>query len=136
MHSLKMPYILALSQMHPLFTCHFKRRMHIHDRRSTVYHIHSILCKYFDKLCKVCKAFPVTISGSLFKFTRNLKVSCLFSQLSLIFGHPSPSTSMYFALFPYFFPYEEFIRKKVFFRLNRSLLLYPKVLLNFSWLPL
>ena len=44
-----------------------------------------------------------------------LIVSCLFSQLPLIFGHPSPSTSMYFALFPYFFPCEEIIREKVFF---------------------
>ena len=67
---------------------------------------------------------------------KKLKVSCLCSQLSFIFGHPSPSTSMYFALFPYYFPCEESIREKVFFRLNRSLLLYPKVLLNFSWLPL
>lgn len=49
------------------------------------------------------------------KETKKLKVSCLCSQLSLIFGHPSPSTSMYFALFPYFFPYEEIIREKVFF---------------------
>lgn len=70
------------------------------------------------------------------RYGRKLKVSCLCSQLSFIFGHPSPSTSMYFALFPYYFPCEESIREKVFFRLNRSLLLYPKVLLNFSWLPL
>lgn len=44
-----------------------------------------------------------------------LKVSCVCSQLSLIFRHPSPSTSMYFTLFPYFFPCEESIREKVFF---------------------
>lgn len=47
--------------------------------------------------------------------TRKLKVSCLCSQLSFIFGHPIPATSMYFALFPYFFPCEESIREKVFF---------------------
>ena len=77
-----------------------------------------------------------TIGSRAFYQTKKLKVSCLCSQLSFIFGHPSPSTSMYFALFPYYFPCEESIREKVFFRLNRSLLLYPKVLLNFSWLPL
>ena len=68
--------------------------------------------------------------------SKQLEVSCVCSQLSFIFGHLSPSTSMYFALFPYFFPCEEIIREKVFFRLNRSLPLYPKVLLNFFWLPL
>lgn len=44
-----------------------------------------------------------------------LKVSRVCSQPSFIFGHPSPSTSMYFALFPYFFPCEESTREKVFF---------------------
>lgn len=44
-----------------------------------------------------------------------LEFSCLFSQLSFIFGRSSPSTSMYFALFPYFFPCAETIREKVFF---------------------
>lgn len=44
-----------------------------------------------------------------------LGFSCVCSQLSFIFGHHSPLTSMYFALFPYFFPCEESIREKVFF---------------------
>lgn len=46
---------------------------------------------------------------------KDLKVFRVCSQLSFIFGQPSPSTSMYFALFPYFFPCEEIIREKVFF---------------------